>query len=206
MSTDIESVGAWLKTAPPGHQARFSQCLSRLLAEGLLWRDEGADLSTYSFLVRHLDQAQCYFSTIGLQLIHHERLHILQLYSDQSALRVQFNKETTLWALLCRLVYAEKKESATLSLTRHPTILSGELYLRYVELFPARNVRKKMASQEALQNLAAAKLIRASRSSLERITEPEVVIELLPTLEVVIPASKLKAISEKLGEFGACLN
>lgn len=207
MTTPFEELATWYSTSSAGQQSRFSSALSLILREGLIWRDEGADLEAYALLLRHLQQAKEYFALSGLTLIHHERLHILQLYSENPGLRRSFSKETTLWALICRLVYAELKESGTLSLSRYPTILSGDLYMRYTELFPSRNLRKRTAFADALSELASAKLIRSSAvATMRTSTDPEAVLELLPTLEVILPSSRLKDISDRLGEFGACLN
>jgi hypothetical protein len=208
MATPFEELATWHSTSSSGMQSRFSNALALMLREGLIWRDEGADLETYNLLVRHLAHAKEYFSMAGLKLIHHERLHILQLASEQPGLRRSLSKETTLWALICRLIYSEIKESGSLTLSRYPSVLSGDLYMRYAELFPARNLRKKTAFAEALAELSASKMIRSSAltTSCGIMTDPDAVIELLPTLEVLIPVTRLKEISDRLGEFGACLN
>ena len=210
MATPFEELATWYSTSSSGQQSRFSAALALMMEEGLIWRDEGSDLESYALLVRHLAQAKEYFALAGLKLLHHERLHILQLASEHPGLRRVFSKETTLWALICRLMYSEIKESGTLSVSRYPTVLSGDLYMRYAELFPSRNLRKRTAFSEALSELAAAKMIRSSALAVgvgrTATTDPDAVIELLPTLEVLMPVTQLKEISSRLGEFGACLN
>lgn len=197
-SSDLASVGDWLRSLPVGQQTRFSDALQTLMKEGLLWRDDGGDTPTYAYLVRNLSHARAYFHPLGLSLLHHERLHILQLKSNHPGLRRTFNKETTLWALLCRLIYAEKKESSNLALTQNPVVLAGDLYMRYAELFPGRNLRKKAATQEALAALAGAKMIRPHQPLLGHALDPDVLIELLPALEVLMPAAHMKDISDRI--------
>lgn len=201
---DLFELGEWHRSQSSGVQAKFADALKRLFHDGVLLRDEGADASCYATLVRYLSYAQAYFEPLGLALLHHERLHVLQLQSQSAALHRSFDKETTIWALLCRLIYAEKKESETLSLAHNPLVLAGDLFLRYAEFFPGKNLRKKTAAQLALSTLAGAKILRihSANAAAAKSLDPDARVELLPTLEVLMPSSNLQEIAHKLQALG----
>ena len=184
-----------------GEQALFADTTRRLLAEGLIWRGDEGDTRTYSFLQRRRDLVAEYLHVAGWELRHDERAHVFQVVHRDGAHRRRLTRDTTVWLLLLRLMYAEKRERVELSLTRYPTVTVGEVAQRYVEFFSGQAVRKKTSLDEALRTLQTLKLVRAGGGGVLRAANNEQVIELLPPLEVVVPATAIAELAERLGEY-----
>jgi hypothetical protein len=119
----------------------------------------------------------------------------------EGAHRRRLNRDTTIWLLLLRLIYAEKRERVEVSLTRYPTLSIEELYQRYTEFLPGQAVKKKTSLDAALRTLQSLKLIRAGGGGTLRASEGEKLLELLPTLEVVVPGGAVSEIAERLQEY-----
>ncbi len=186
---------------PPGEQALFAETIKRLLAEGLVWREEEDDRRVFSFLLRRRDLVEDYLQIAGWTLQHDERLGIFQVLHREGAHRRRLMRDTTIWLLLLRLIYAEQQEHNAVRLTRYPVVSVGEIRQRYAEFFPGQAVRKKTSLDEALRTLAGLKLIRAAGGGLLRTGSSEQQVELLPTLEVVVPANEIQRVADQLREY-----
>lgn len=186
---------------PPGEQAQFAEAVRRLLAEGLIWREDEGDRRVYAFLVRRRELVADYLHVAGWELRHDERANVFQVVHREGSHRRRLNRDTTIWLLLLRLVYAEQRESMSVTLTRYPVVEVGEVIRRYAEFFPGQTIRKKTSLDEALRTLSGLKLIRAAGGGVPRAGNPDQVIELLPTLEVVVPASEIAVLTERLAEY-----
>jgi DNA-binding HxlR family transcriptional regulator len=184
-----------------GDQQQLSDAVRRLLSEGLIWREDEHDRPVYNFLVRRRELVAAYLSVAGWELRYDERIAVFQVVHREGAHRRRLNRDTTIWLLLLRLIYAEKRERVEVSLTRYPTISIEELYQRYTEFLPGQAVKKKTSLDAALRTLQSLKLIRAGGGGTLRASEGEKLLELLPTLEVVVPGSAISEIAERLQEY-----
>ncbi|KPL91340.1 DUF4194 domain-containing protein [Herpetosiphon geysericola] len=182
-------------------QQLFADSVRRLLSDGLIWREDEQDRRIFAWLVRRIDLVRDYLAVAGWELHYAENLHIFHVFHRDGSHRRRFDKEETLWLLLLRLIYAEQYESLNPSLTRYPTTTVSDLYTRYSEFFPNRAIRKKGVFDSALRLFNELKLIRAPQSTVLRANDPETVIELLPALEVIVPASGIAALAERLAEY-----
>lgn len=181
-----------------GEQAQFAEALRRLLAEGLIWREDEQDRRIYTFLARRRELIADYLAIAGWELRHDERTSVFQVVHREGAHRRRLNRETTAWLLLLRLLYAEQRESMQVALTRYPVVSVADVARRYAEFLPGQAVRKKTSLDEALRTLQALKLIRAAGGGVLRAVDGDKLIELLPTLEVVVPAASISAVAERL--------
>ena len=180
----------------PGEQAQFAEAVRRLLADGLIWREDESDRRIYTFLARRRDLIQDYLQVAGWDLRQNELLGIFQVAHRDGAHRRRLNRDATIWLLLLRLMYAESREKMVVMATRYPVVTMSEVVQRYAEFFPGQVVRKKTSLEDALRPLAALKLVRVRRASS---SEPS--IELLPTLEIVVPATDITALAERLAQY-----
>lgn len=180
-------------------EALFAETVKHLLAEGLLWREHEPDRRLYHFLLRRRELVQEYMGVTGWQLNHDERLTIFHVTHREGAHRKRLGRDTTLWLLLLRLLYAEQREHLTL--TRYPVVSLGEIAQRYAEFFPGERVRKKSSLEEALRTLTHLKLVRPANNATLRINDSEQQLELLPALEIVVPANEITTIAERLCEY-----
>ncbi|MBX0328595.1 DUF4194 domain-containing protein [Oscillochloris sp. ZM17-4] len=184
-----------------GEQSLFAEAARRLLAEGLIWRGDEGDTRAYAFLLRRRELVAEYLQVAGWELRHDERAQVFQVAHRDGAHRRRLSRDTTVWLLIMRLIYAEKRERVELSLTRYPTVTVGEVAQRYAEFFPGQAVRKKTSLDEALRTLQSLKLVRAGGGGVLRASNNDQIIELLPTLEVVVPASAVGEVAARLGEY-----
>lgn len=180
----------------PGEQALFQESIRRLLAEGIIWRDENKDQRIYAFLQRHRDLVEAYLAVAGWELHFNELLGVFRSQHRDGAHRRRLNRDITVWLLLLRLMYAEKRERMEVITTPNPVVAMSEIILRYTSYFPGQAVRKKTSLQEALRTLASLKLVR-----LHRMSSSDPSIELLPTLEEIVPANAIAEIAARLEQF-----
>jgi len=187
---------------PSSEQTQLTQAVRRLLADGLIWREDENDRPIYSFLVRRRELVADYLAVAGWELRHEERISAFHVVHREGAHRRRLSREATVWLLLLRLIYAEKRERLEVSLTRYPVVEVGAVIQRYAQFFPGQPVRKKGRLDEALRTLHTLKLIRAAGGGGLRAGNTDQLIELLPTLEVVAPAPSAAALAERLRAYG----
>jgi hypothetical protein len=191
----------------PGEQAAFEEAIRRLLTDGFVWRedDNEADRKVFNFLSRREDLAREYLRVCGWNLVYHEQVRIYQAAHLAGAHRRRFGKDLTVWLLVIRLLYAEKREKLEASLARYPIASVGEVADRYQAFFPGQRVRKKTSLTEALRALQGLKLIRAVDGGGLRADDTDRRMELLPALEVALPAQDIVALAERLREYQSAL-
>ena len=183
---------------PPTEQGQFAEALRRLLADGLIWREADEDRRIFSFLLRRRELVADYLAIGGWDLRYEERIGAFHVVHRDGAHRRRLNRETTVWLLLLRLIYAEKRERLEVGLTRYPVVEVGEVARRYAEFFPGQNVRKRSSLADALRSFQALRLVRAAGGGGIRAGNTEQLIELLPLLEIIVPAASIAALAERL--------
>ncbi len=179
-----------------GEQALFAESARRLLSDGLIWREEEKDRRAYAFLQRHRDLIEAYLAVVGWELHYNELLGIFRVQHRDGAHRRRLNRDTTVWLLLLRLIYAEKRERMEVTATPNPVVALSDIIQRYTAYFPGQVVRKKSSLLEALRALAGMKLVRV-----HRLSSADPSVELLPTLEEVVPANAIAEVAARLQEF-----
>lgn len=186
---------------PPAEQSHFAQTVRRLLSDGIVWREEEQDRPIFAFLMRRRELVADYLAVAGWELRHEERLGAFHVVHRDGAHRRRLSRDATIWLLLLRLIYAEKCERLEVSLTRYPVIELSEVIQRYAEFFPGQQLRKRSSLQDALRSFQALKLVRAADGGQIRSGQHEQLIELLPTLEIVVPSGTIAALSEQLRSY-----
>jgi hypothetical protein len=190
------------ETLSPSDRTLFTEVCRRLFSDGFLWRDDSTDRTLYHFVRRQTTLIEHYFDIMGWQLTLDERLGIVHISHREGAHRYRFNRDTTIWLLLFRLLYAEQRESLSLFLGRNPTVDVGTAYTRYLELGRNPAARKKSSYETALRTLSHYKLIRAVEGGTLRVTNNDQLIELLPILEIIIPTTAIATLTEQLNSYG----
>jgi hypothetical protein len=179
-------------------QAQFAEALRRLLADGLIWREDADDRRIFSFLLRRRELVADYLGVAGWELRYEERIGVFHVVHREGAHRRRLSREATIWLLLLRLIYAERRERLEVGLTRFPVVEVGEVAQRYAEFFPGQNVRKRSSLADALRTFQSLKLVRAAAGGGIRPGSVDQLIELLPTLEIVVPSASVAALTERL--------
>ena len=62
-------------------------------------------------------------------------------------------------------------------------------------------MREKASFEEAMRTLQGVKLIRSATGGALRATDTDKPVELLPTLEIVVPANEIAALADRLSEY-----
>lgn len=179
-------------------QTQFAETVRRLLSDGLIWREQEDERRFYSFLQRRRQLVADYLAVAGWELRHEERLGAFHVVHRDGAHRRRLNRETTVWLLLLRLMYAEKLERLEVGLTRYPVVEVSAIVQRYAEFFPGQIVRKRSSLFEALRTGQTLKLVRAAGGGTIRSGNVDQMIELLPTLEIIVPAANITALNDRL--------
>src|SRR5437867_1212957 len=111
----------------PGEQAAFAETVKHLLADGHVWREDEEDRKAYNFLSRRADLVREYLFVSGWRLEFSEATKIYYVMHVDGAHRRRLNKELTIWLLIVRLLYAEKRERPEATLTRYPVVRVGDI-------------------------------------------------------------------------------
>ena len=193
--------GSKLDALNSTEQALFSETLRRLLANGWIWQDDEDDRRLYHFLTRHLEAIQQYLQLGGWELHHAEGLRLYHVHQTDGLHRRRLSKATTLWLLIVRLIYQEQREQRRTTLTALPLVKVSDLYDRYLSYFPNQRVRAKSEFAEALRELRALRLVRAPEGGALRPDTPDKLIELLPALEIILPAGTLNELMVLIKEY-----
>lgn len=179
-----------LEGLTPSERELFEVAVRSLLSDGLVYRGAQNDARVYGFLRRRGELVREYLRVAGWDLRAHERLEVFQAVHLQGAHRERLDASATKWLLLLRLLYAEVKEGRSLALTLHPSVAVEDAAGRYAQYFKNERFQTKM--KEALTRFADWKLIVWHKL--------DGLLELLPTLEVIVPASSIEEAVKRLLE------
>lgn len=94
----------------PNEQTQFADSVRRLLADGLIWREDETDRRVYNFLARRRELVAGYLQVAGWELRHHETIGVFQVVHRDGAHRRRLKRDETIWLLLLRLIDAELRE------------------------------------------------------------------------------------------------
>ena len=106
---------------------KMSAALNRLLANNFLVKER--DRETYLFLRRHREAAQAFFRFLQWDFILDDRHEVVYVQGPDSAIRRSFTRDETIWMLVLRLIYQEKREA--LSLSEFPMTTLYEIRAKY---------------------------------------------------------------------------
>jgi hypothetical protein len=168
----------------PDDQTHLTAALEQLLADGFVWLGHSPDRRAYHDLARWRDLAAAQLRAKGWELIQHDSLPAFQVLHKRGKHRLHFKREAALCLLLLRLLEAETPAP----LTPHPVVTLAAIESRRADFGLSFNLA------EALPELAAHKLIRAAGGQTLRPTDPDQLLELLPTLRLVVPDSAIQTL------------
>lgn len=171
------------------------------MSDGLIWREDNDDRPIFSFLLRRRELVADYLAVSGWELRYDQRLALFHVVHRDGSHRRRLNRDTTIWLLLLRLLYAEQREQLSISLTRNPVVEQSEIIQRYTAFFPSQAVRKRSSLNEALRSFQSLKLVRAAGGGSIRANSGDQQIELLPSLEVIVPASSINELASRLQSY-----
>jgi hypothetical protein len=172
----------------PSPAPDLAPALDQLIAEGLLWRGREADRRAYNTLSRWRDLAAPQMHARGWVLIHHEALQTFQAINRKGKNHRHLGRNTALCLFVLRLLRLE----TPLGLTQYPIISLDTLARR------CSDFGLQVDLTLALPDLEALKLIRPAGNHALRPTQPEQLLELLPALELAVPASSIETLARQI--------
>lgn len=133
MNTASETAG-WkgnglylLEALTESEKQKMSVALNRLLTNNFLIKEK--DRETYMLLRRNREAAQAFFRFLNWEFILDERHEVIFVQGADSSNRRSFTRDETLWMLILRLIYQEKREA--LSLSEYPMTTLYEIRSKY---------------------------------------------------------------------------
>lgn len=118
--TQLEALGE-------SDKQKMSAALNRLLTCNFLVRER--DRETYMFIRRHREAAQAFFRYLGWEFIVDERHEVIYVQGVDSGIRRSLSRDETLWMLILRLIYQEKREA--LSLSEFPVVTLYDIRVKF---------------------------------------------------------------------------
>ncbi|MDE8565585.1 DUF4194 domain-containing protein [Anoxybacillus rupiensis] len=106
---------------------KMSTALNRLLLVNFLVKEK--DRETYMLIRRNREAAQTFFRFLGWEFVMDERHECIYVQGPDSSMRRSLSREETLWMLILRLIYQEKREA--LSLSEFPMTTIYEIRTKY---------------------------------------------------------------------------
>lgn len=108
-------------------QEKVRQVINRLLAVNFLVKEK--EREAYMIVRRHAPEIKSFFQFLGWDLVVDERHECVFVHTSQRQFRKSLNKEQTVWLLILRLIYEEKRQE--ISLSEFPLTTTYEIKSKY---------------------------------------------------------------------------
>lgn len=106
---------------------KLKDLINQLLGVNLLLKE--LDRERYLLARRHQEALSSYFQFLGWELVIDDRHDCMALFSPRFEHRRRFTKEESIWMLMLRLIYQEKRQG--LSLSEFPVTTLYEIKSKY---------------------------------------------------------------------------
>ena len=106
---------------------RVRAVINSLLSYNLLTREH--DREKYLAARRHIDKIKEYFGFIGWEIVLDERYEYLFVASSEAVHRRSLDRDESIWLLVLRLLYEEKRKG--LSISEYPMVTLREIRSKY---------------------------------------------------------------------------
>ncbi len=174
------------------HRVTFGRYVNRLLAETFIVRKIERD--DYLFIHSYQDQFMAFFDLMDWDLRHDELEGIFQVINrHRDNLRNLTLRESELLLLLC-LMYEEGRSS--ILATELPIIKISDLRQKYLQLLGEEISNTPLA--DGLNNFRRYKLIKPWEERVFDPKNPEQLIQLLPTLHMVLRVEGIEEVKKLL--------
>jgi hypothetical protein len=103
----------WLADVGEQEQERLRTVINRLLAANFLVKEK--EREAYYLIRRHRERLEQFFHALGWNMVVDDRHECVFVHAPDSRLRRSLNREQTIWFLVLRLIYEEKRQGLSLS-------------------------------------------------------------------------------------------
>ncbi len=194
--SDLDWMDIW-KQMDAARRELLGNAIGRLLEQGILIKGPAASPDDdYRALDRFEHQARGYLRTIGWDLTIDRSLGVIQALNLNGRCRVRFDKEESIILCLLRLLFQER--AGSVAWDDQIMVSVGDLYESYNTHMGTRRPPGKQDLAAALRQFQRLKLVKLPRPFEP---EPDTVIELLPTIQMALPASAIDRVAARLREY-----
>lgn len=176
----------------------FAKLCDKLLGYNFVYGQLPEDKNDYYYILEMREMIEAYFAIIEFQLVHDDTRKIFYLESTADRNRVRLKKmETVILVLLRRFYYTKSKE--TIDSNTNIAITIDELIaaLDDTGIYKNREKVPKTLIIESLSNLKKFKLLNFDKKNYETNN----VIEIFPTVSLVVKINDIDLINHKLKTF-----
>jgi hypothetical protein len=106
---------------------KMKSVLNRLLINNILVKEKEREM--YMLIRRHRDTVNAFFRLLNWDFVVDERHECIYVQGPDNSIQRSMNREESLWLLILRLIYQEKRES--LSLSEYPMTNLYEIHSKY---------------------------------------------------------------------------
>lgn len=173
----------------------FSETVNLLLGKTYLVYEREEDRRYYRFVEKHFDMFVRYLEMARWSLTIQKADAVIQVYNMDERNRRNFSLQETIFLVILRLVYDEKRRD--LRLTQQVLVTGQEIQEKYMAL----QIRKRLPSREDMQRILK---LFSSFSLLDlkqgHWKDPEAVFQLYPSLLLILNKADLETLAEWLRE------
>lgn len=176
---------------------QFSETVNLLLGKTHLVYEREADRRHYRFVEKNLELFTAYLEMARWSLFMQKQHGVIQLYNMDERNRCNFTLQETIFLVILRLLYDEKRRD--LRLTQQVLVTGREIQEKYMAL----QIRHRLPSREDTQRILK---LFSSFSLLDlkngHFRDPEAVYLLYPSLLLVVNPGDLETLVQWLQEQG----
>lgn len=122
---------------------KLKDIINQLLAVNFMMKE--VDKEKYQVARRHKEELENYFKFLGWEFVVDDRNDCLALISPRQDHRMRMTKEESIWLLILRLLYQEKRQG--ISLSEFPMVTLFDIKHKYQTFkfaFPNKSLLKQM--------------------------------------------------------------
>lgn len=174
---------------------QFSETVNLLLSKTYLVYEREEDRSHYRFVEKNLDLFTRYLEMARWSLHLQKQYMVIQLYNMDERNRYSFTLQESIFLLILRLLYDEKRRD--LRLTQQVLASGWEIQEKYLALQIKSRLPSKEDTRRILKRFSTFALLDLRKGHWR---DSEAVYQLYPTLLLVINPGDLEALSDWLRE------
>lgn len=176
---------------------QFSETVNLLLGKTHLVYEREEDRRHYRFVEKNLDLFTVYLEIARWSLHLQKQYSVIQLYNMDERNRRNFTLQETIFLVILRLLYDEKRRD--LRLTRQVLVTAQEIQEKYMALQIRRRLPSREDTQQILKLFSSFSLLDLKKGNWR---DPEAVFLLYPSLLLVVNPGDLETLVEWIREQG----
>ncbi len=176
---------------------QFSDTVNLMLGKTHLVYEREEDRRHYRFVEKNMELFTAYLEMARWSLHLQKQYGVIQLYNMEERNRCNFTLQETIFLVILRLLYDEKRRD--LRLTQQVIVTAREIQEKYMALQIRRRLPSREDTQHILRLLSSFSLLDLKKGHWR---DPEAVYLLYPSLLLVVNPGDLDTLVEWLREQG----